>query len=375
MEITEERKGSPISIAAGVLFAILAVLQLVGMARWMSIFALVELAGYVAAAVGLFMKKRNVLIIGLGIVALLTVYSFLIGFTTGHYQVEIWQYKADNEYKFNFFCMLPALAELVGYVGAVLVPLLAGYVPKWKKTAQKLWFLPAVCIIGAWGLAILAQLLCGALYGGYWPYFGFYFYGGNIFSRALIAVTVLLACRWAVYPCGKEKINKSEDGREKKMSTAIYSLDGARGRHMEVYDDKVVITTKAGIGSFLTGNASDGEKTIYYVDCIGVQFKKSGLQLGYLQLETASGIMNNRGNNFFNENTFTFDGSKLPNDKMEEVADYIKKQVDLAKKQRNAPAAAEVSPAEEIKKFKELLDSGIITQEEFDAKKKQLLGL
>lgn len=33
------------------------------------------------------------------------------------------------------------------------------------------------------------------------------------------------------------------------------------------------------------------------------------------------------------------------------------------------------SNADEIKKFKELLDSGIITQEEFDAKKKQLLGL
>lgn len=31
--------------------------------------------------------------------------------------------------------------------------------------------------------------------------------------------------------------------------------------------------------------------------------------------------------------------------------------------------------AEDIKKFKELLDGGIITQEEFDAKKKQLLGI
>ena len=38
-----------------------------------------------------------------------------------------------------------------------------------------------------------------------------------------------------------------------------------------------------------------------------------------------------------------------------------------------APAA--VSSADELKKFRELLDSGIITQEEFDAKKKQLLGL
>lgn len=37
--------------------------------------------------------------------------------------------------------------------------------------------------------------------------------------------------------------------------------------------------------------------------------------------------------------------------------------------------AGTVSAADELKKFKDLLDSGIITQEEFDAKKKQLLGL
>ena len=34
-----------------------------------------------------------------------------------------------------------------------------------------------------------------------------------------------------------------------------------------------------------------------------------------------------------------------------------------------------ISSADELKKYKDLLDSGIITQEEFDAKKKQLLGL
>lgn len=33
------------------------------------------------------------------------------------------------------------------------------------------------------------------------------------------------------------------------------------------------------------------------------------------------------------------------------------------------------SNADELKKYKDLLDSGVITQEEFDAKKKQLLGL
>lgn len=40
-----------------------------------------------------------------------------------------------------------------------------------------------------------------------------------------------------------------------------------------------------------------------------------------------------------------------------------------------ASAAPVASAADEIKKFKELLDMGAITQEEFDQKKKQLLGL
>lgn len=38
----------------------------------------------------------------------------------------------------------------------------------------------------------------------------------------------------------------------------------------------------------------------------------------------------------------------------------------------NTPAS---SPIEELKQYKELMDMGVITQEEFDAKKKQLLGL
>ncbi len=54
---------------------------------------------------------------------------------------------------------------------------------------------------------------------------------------------------------------------------------------------------------------------------------------------------------------------------------------DIVKKYRNAGTASPVqvvqqtSAADELKKFKELLDMGVITQEEFDAKKKQLLGL
>ena len=51
--------------------------------------------------------------------------------------------------------------------------------------------------------------------------------------------------------------------------------------------------------------------------------------------------------------------------------------IDRQKAQNNkaSPVISTGSIADELKKLKELLDTGIITQEEFDAKKKQLLGL
>lgn len=56
------------------------------------------------------------------------------------------------------------------------------------------------------------------------------------------------------------------------------------------------------------------------------------------------------------------------------LTDIIAKvQVEDAYNHNNTTASS--SNADELKKYKELLDSGIITQEEFDAKKKQLLGL
>lgn len=44
-------------------------------------------------------------------------------------------------------------------------------------------------------------------------------------------------------------------------------------------------------------------------------------------------------------------------------------------KEQSQNGNAAYSAADELKKFKDLLDSGVISQEEFDAKKKQLLGL
>ncbi len=157
----------------------------------------------------------------------------------------------------------------------------------------------------------------------------------------------------------------------------IYDIKGVRGRYIKIYEDRVIINTKATFSSFITGNVSDGEKTIYFSDVVGVQFKKSGSLIGYLQLETAGNLGNNKKNNFFNENTFTFDTTVISNEEMEKIAEYVKGRVSEYKKNKNAPTVVTQtsSSADELLKFKQLLDAGVISLEEFDAKKKQLLGL
>lgn len=47
----------------------------------------------------------------------------------------------------------------------------------------------------------------------------------------------------------------------------------------------------------------------------------------------------------------------------------------LVERQASKTASNETSSADDLKKYKELLDTGVISQEEFDAKKKQILGI
>ena len=64
------------------------------------------------------------------------------------------------------------------------------------------------------------------------------------------------------------------------------------------------------------------------------------------------------------------DYTRCPNCNSADIEELSKAEIEILKSKNSI-----VSPVEELKKYKELLDSGIITQEDFDAKKKQLLGL
>ena len=73
------------------------------------------------------------------------------------------------------------------------------------------------------------------------------------------------------------------------------------------------------------------------------------------------------------ENSIMFDLEN--NNLIEEIVEYIETRKRELSNSQTPQVIQEISVADELKKFKELLDMGIITQEEFDAKKKQLLGL
>ena len=158
----------------------------------------------------------------------------------------------------------------------------------------------------------------------------------------------------------------------------IYEVDGNMGKILKVYEDRCVISVRGGMKSLMFGSALNGDKEFYYKDLTSVQFKNLGVTTGYIQFEYAG---SHSGNNFVSENSFIFSATlgtakykQLQKD-MPGIYEDIRNRVNEAKDAQNTPVTAALSPAEELKKFKELLDMDVISQEEFDAKKKQLLGL
>lgn len=94
---------------------------------------------------------------------------------------------------------------------------------------------------------------------------------------------------------------------------------------------------------------------------------------GALSGNWGASIVNSQNSN--NEINKIIDFSKCPKCNSTNISDLTEEEFKALSKQSVQTTTSSVSSADELKKFKELLDMGVITQEEFDAKKKQLLGL
>ena len=141
-----------------------------------------------------------------------------------------------------------------------------------------------------------------------------------------------------------------------------------------VYPDYVTLK-HSGVLNALSKSGAKGEKRILYSAITAVEYKKATtIAPGFIQF-SISGADRGGGNlsAAADENSIIFDVSK--NQLTQQIVDYIEnRRIEISKPQV-AQVVQQSSALDEIKKLKELLDMGVISQDEFDAKKKQLLGL
>ncbi len=156
--------------------------------------------------------------------------------------------------------------------------------------------------------------------------------------------------------------------------TKIFEVSCA-GITLSVYEDCVSLTPKGFLGFATKGMA--GERKIFYKDISSVQFKPSTKLLsGFIEFYFAGHNTQKQGGGLFagtnNDNRFTFYHKFLPD--MVKINDYIQSKINNITI-TNPPTIDNTDSVTELKKYKQLLDDGIITQEDYDTKKKQLLGL
>ncbi|MBV1274249.1 SHOCT domain-containing protein, partial [Listeria monocytogenes] len=131
-------------------------------------------------------------------------------------------------------------------------------------------------------------------------------------------------------------------------------------------NNEFVRIVRKGIGNkFALG--SSGEKAILISSITSIQLKKPNLSFGYIQFNMAGNI-NNQGviGAVQDENSILFSPDEM------DIALMVQSNVEkLLVEKQTTPA--QLSVTEEIRKYKELLTEGIITEVEFEKKKKSLL--
>lgn len=150
------------------------------------------------------------------------------------------------------------------------------------------------------------------------------------------------------------------------MMDALYEAQATSGT-IVVYKNRVVLRYAKFIGS------GKGEKEIRIKSITGIQLKKPGMMglAGFIEF-SFSGGSEAKGSLFVKDENRLIINTKAQYEQMVKVKDLVYQLLD---QQDDHKPAANLSTADELAKFAELRDKGILTTEEFDAKKKQILGL
>lgn len=159
---------------------------------------------------------------------------------------------------------------------------------------------------------------------------------------------------------------------EDSILKRTYECKYAGHTFIDVDENSVTIRRKGALNFINQG--LKGAKTIPFSSIRAIQLKKPGLVTsGYIQFSIAGGNESKGGlfDATTDENTVMFADKNTLRD-MEELKSYIETKIS----ELNNPVVKSnsLTGAEEIKQYKELLDQNIITAEEFEKKKNQILN-
>ena len=164
------------------------------------------------------------------------------------------------------------------------------------------------------------------------------------------------------------------------MPQPLFVAHGVNGQ-LAVYPDRVILARK-GLNALMSQGLGRGDKEISLRTLSAIQWRNAGLAtLGYIQF-TFMGASDLRGGIVAaqtDENSVTF------NRRQQREFEQARALIDQHRAALSAPQAAAqpmpqapaqpVSAADELAKWAGLRDSGAITAEDYEAKKRQLLGL
>ncbi|EKE46556.1 hypothetical protein WYY_16787 [Bacillus velezensis M27] len=165
------------------------------------------------------------------------------------------------------------------------------------------------------------------------------------------------------YESEKEDLKKETKEYYFKSAKTTITLDG----------NYIRVARKGAVNTITRGYS--GEKSYRISELSGLQIKKPGLVTsGYFQFLTpAANETSGLWDAIQDDNSFTFGANELP--MVLEIQKYIEEHQSIPAPTISPAPAPTVSAADELKKYKELLDMDAITQEEYEIKKKQLLNL
>jgi len=149
----------------------------------------------------------------------------------------------------------------------------------------------------------------------------------------------------------------------------LLDAKGVAGQ-IEVHDEKIVIK-RAGALAFLS-HGMKGNKEIPISQITAIQFKPAGSFInGYLQFSILGGVESKGGvlAAGTDENTLMFRKAQQPD--FEKAKQLIEVRIYTKKEQKSSGG----SDLAELEKLANLKKKGIISREEFEAKKKKILGL